>query len=97
MEWTGKGFIGLSAKTYFCYGDEGSKCSSKGLNKAQDLTREHFLSVIRTKDPVSGLNRGFIFKNNKVFTYEMRRSGLSYIYAKRRVLDDGVSTTYLSK
>ena len=95
VEWTGKGFIGLSAKTYFCYGDKGGKCSTKGINKTQDITREHFLSVIRTKKSVSATNRGFIFKNNNIFTYEMSRIGLSYFYCKRKVLDDGVSTTYL--
>ena len=95
VEWAGKGFIGLSAKTYFCYGDEGDKCSTKGINKTQTLTREHFKSVIESKNSVSGTNRGFIFKNNNVFTYEMNRTGLSYLYCKRKVLENGVSTTYL--
>ncbi len=85
----------MSAKTYFCYGEEGSKCSTKGVNKTQELTRDHFLSVIRTKNSVLATNRGFVFKNNNIFTYEMSKVGVSFFYCKRRVLEAGVSTTYL--
>lgn len=40
-------------------------------------------------------NRGFVFKNNTMTTYVMKREGLKYLYTKRKVLADGLSTTYL--
>ena len=57
--------------------------------------REHFLSVLDTKKPSTSINRGFIMKENQVFTYSMAKDGLTYLYCKRKVLNDGISTTYL--
>ena len=65
------------------------------MNKSAGITKSDFLTVKDTKETISATNRGFLVKNNEVFTYEMRRRGLSYFYCKRKVLDDGVSTTYL--
>ena len=51
-EWSGDGFIGLSAKTYYCYDKSDptqDKYSSKGLNKSIKLSREHFMNVLNTK------------------------------------------------
>ena len=98
MEWLGDGFIGLVAKTYFCFDDanpEKNKYSSKGINKSIQLSREHFLNVLKTKKASSHTNKGFIMKDKNMFTYEMERIGLSYFYCKRKVLEDGISTTYL--
>ncbi len=97
IEWQGCGFIGLSAKTYFCFDDNAAnqKYSSKGLNKSLRLTREHFQNVLDTKTSDTHTNKGFVVKGREMFTYEMRKTGLSYFYCKRKVLDDGVSTTYL--
>lgn len=98
MEWEGDGLIGLAAKTYFCYNAANPKLdkySSKGVNKTIQLTREHFLSVLNSKQPVRCTNKGFIMKNNTVLTYRMEKDGLSYLYCKRKVLNDGISTTYL--
>ena len=71
------------------------KCSTKGINKAAMVTIDHFRAVLKTRDSVISNNRGFIFKKNSMLSYEMERSGLSYFYCKRKVLDDGISTTYL--
>lgn len=95
VEWSGRGFIGLAAKTYFCYGDNGDKCSTKGINKSALVSREHFLNVLRTKDPHTSINRGFILKNNVMLSYEMERQGLTFLYVKRKVLEDGIRTTHL--
>jgi len=88
----------LSAKTYFCFGPDDQqkeKCSAKGINKSAKLTYEHFRSVLNSKKAVSATNRGFILKDNKMLSYKMERAGLSYFYCKRKVLADGMSTTYL--
>ena len=97
-EWSGDGFVGLAAKTYFCFNNQDSskdKYSSKGLNKSINLTKRQFLQVLETKNASSHRNKGFIMKDKYMFTYEMERLGLPYVYYKRKVLDDGVSTTYL--
>ncbi len=37
-------------------------------------------------------NKGFRVINNEMVTYIQQKKGLSYIYDKRKVLADGVST-----
>ena len=98
VEWEGDGFVGLAAKTYYCYNTTDptlDKYSSKGVNRTLKLTRDHFLSVLRSKQPVQNTNRGFISRDRAVLTYSLKKDGLSYLYCKRKVLDDGISTTYL--
>jgi hypothetical protein len=48
--------------------------------------------VLLTKQSGSGTNRGFRVIDNKMYTYLQERAGFSYVYPKRKVLDDGVST-----
>ena len=73
-----------------------SKVSSKGLSKRTNkLTDANFRHVLLTKSPVHGINTGFVRKHNKTFTYTQRKRGLGYFYGKRRVADDGVSTSHL--
>lgn len=44
---------------------------------------------------MSGVNMGFTKKGNVLYMYAQRRVGLSYFYAKRKVLNDGVSMAHL--
>ena len=93
-EFVGTGIIALNSKTYFCW-SEGDNCkySSKGLSKRSNkLSREIFESVLVTGLSHTGLNRGFVKKNNTIYTYSQLRTGLTYFYAKRKVCEDGVST-----
>ena len=72
------------------------KFSSKGV--AKRLVKNPlsiFKGVMRTRKPVSGLNKGFRTRNHRIYTYEQMRCGFSYFYCKRRVLDDGVHTVPL--
>ena len=100
-EWEGDGFIGLAAKTYYCYNfkDEGKdEYSSKGLNKTLQLERENFLNVLKNRsDFVKCTNKGFISKkkDKHAYTYSLTKKGLGYLYCKRKFLENGVSTTYL--
>ncbi|KAL5263054.1 hypothetical protein ACHWQZ_G008450 [Mnemiopsis leidyi] len=94
IEWSGGGFVGLAAKTYFCFNPDNrqkEKCSTKGINKAAKISIDHFRSVLHTKQSVSSTNRGFILKDNNMLSYAMERSGLSYFYCKRKVLNDGTA------
>ena len=93
-EFTGIGIIALNSKTYFCWDEEDQiKLSSKGLNKKiNDLKRQCFEDVLNSKKTKLGLNKGFAVKNGGVYTYEQTKHGLSYLYAKKKVCEDGVST-----
>lgn len=70
-----------------------SKYSSKGVSKRTNkLTREQYLRVLKTGSVVKGVNRGFIRKDGKTFTYRQNKTALTYMYGKRRVLPNGVDT-----
>lgn len=93
IEWKGDGVISLASKSYFCMSDTRSKISSKGISKRLNkLTEQHYLSVLQTKEAIHGINMGFRLKGNDITTYIQSRKGLSYLYCKRPVKDDGIST-----
>ena len=97
VEFEGNGMVALNSKTYCCWGDRGSKYSSKGLSKkTNSFDKNHFLSVLNDKSCVGGINKGFAVKDNNMYIYEQIRTGLTYRYAKRLVLADGIGTTSLS-
>ena len=53
MEWEGDGFVGLAAKTYYCFHNESpdkDKHSAKGINRHFSLSKEDYLKVLN-KDP----------------------------------------------
>ena len=50
------------------------------------------LIVLQTQKPRWGINKGFRAHEGRVFTYAQKRFGLSYMYCKRLVNDDGIST-----
>ena len=72
------------------------KNSCKGLSKkTNSFTVAHYRSVLETGKAVTGVNKSFQKKDNSLYTYQQSRRGLTYVYAKRRVLADGVSTVHL--
>ena len=95
IEWEGAGIVALCSKSCFCYGDT-SKASCKGLNKRNnDITKEKYLDVLQSRQAGEGVNRGFRMKGAFMFTYNQVKSAFTYFYPKRKVAEDGVSTTYL--
>ena len=97
-EYKGNGIVALNSKTYFCFGDNGQKMSTKGISKKQNNLQKHdFLKVLKRKQIVCGTNRGIVRKKHKMLSYSQVKKGLNYFYAKRRVLSDGVSTYPLYK
>ena len=73
-----------------------SQASSKGISKCLNmLTADVYKSVLQTQQPFTGINRGFIRKDRQMVTYKQSRAGITYYYAKKQVLEDGVSTTPL--
>ena len=95
VEYEGEGCVALTSKTYFCFGDT-NKLASKGLNIGLNkLTKEKYLDVLLSRRPGSGTNRGFRPLNNRILTYQQERAALPYLYTKRKVAADGISTTPL--
>ena len=93
VEYQGEGIIALCSKTYFCFGGEKDKISCKGLNKQLNkLKKENNLDVLQTKKVGGGINRGFRTDGKFMHTYQQERKSLSYLYIKRKVMEDGVST-----
>ena len=102
IEFQGKGIVALCSKTYVCFGGKHgneTKLSCKGIqkrNNIQNLTKENYLAVLRTQKAGCGVNKGFVARQGCVYSYTQKRYGLSYMYCKRLVLDDGVSTKPLA-
>ncbi len=97
LEFEGDLFIGLASKTYLVQNEAGkTKFSSKGLNKRLiENPLAMFQTVMETEEPVSGFNVGFRAKDNTVFTYQQEKLGLPFLYVKREVLADNVTTVPL--
>ena len=103
LEYSGTGMACLNSKTYIIWGaldkdgKPAPKCSSKGVQeKRNPLTEEDFHNIILTQQPKIVTNAGFVKdKNHVINTYTQQKQGMSFFYAKRKVLPDFVSTTHL--
>ena len=86
---------GLCSKTYFGAGDD-EKLTCKGMQKSRNaFTFEDYKNVLLTGVSGTGTNMGFRSMNGHMYTYTQDKHGLSYFYPKRKVLDDGITTTHL--
>ena len=93
-EWSGEGIIALCSKTYYAISSRGDKNSTKGINKRQNnLTVDTFRNVLETAKAGYGINKGFRVIDNKMITYAQTRNALSYLYCKRIIQSDGITTT----
>ena len=91
--------ISLCSKMY-CASDiteKQIKYSCKGIQKeGNNICYEKFHDVLfeNKKDIVN--NTGFRYINGTMKTYEQSKKGLSYVYHKRIVLEDGITTIPLN-
>ena len=79
---------------------EAHKMSCKGLQKKPNkdrLTFDAYVDVLRHKRSGEGVNKWFATDDSTTYSYQETRQGLSYLYAKRFVLDDGVSSVPLAR
>lgn len=93
-EYEGDEICFLAPKTYCCESAGGNqKVSCKGVNKKiNPLKMEDFLRVLQEGTRHTVLNRGFRYIDGKMRTYAQLKCGLSPIFIKRRVLEDGIHT-----
>lgn len=91
-EWEGKGVVALCSKCYYCIGSK-PKFSSKGVSKVHnDLSEKDYMSVLANQNISTGTNKGFRVKGDSIFTYTQVKKGLNYMYGKRIVGPDHVTT-----
>ena len=95
----GTSMVALCSKTY-CVENHtdtiNSKFSCKGLTKRNfPPPIALYKQNLNEKTSAGETNRGFRALHNTIFTYTQYRQGLTSFYPKRKVLSDGVSTTYL--
>ena len=90
-EWVGDGMVCLNSKTYYGWGKD-TKCSQKGLSKRNQFGKETWKSVLFDEEIVSGTNMGFRMIDGNMVKYTQVRSGLTSFYAKRKVLEDKITT-----
>ena len=92
VEWKGDGVIALCSKCYYCIGEE-TKFSSKGISRRHNqLTEKDYMHVLLNQTITTGTNMGFRVKGGNIFTYTQNRKGLNYMYGKRIVSSNHVTT-----
>ena len=100
-EFKGHGMCCLNSKVYHIWqnlpdGTIKTKTSCKGAQKSRNnLGKEHFLAVRESHKPHRINNSGIIKDNLTMKTYLQTKVGLSDIYLKREVEDDGIHTKTL--
>ena len=98
LEYSGIGMICLNSKVYHIWDADGrTKTACKGIQERRNtLEKEDFLRVLlEQKNDHKVENAGFIKDGLQTKTYTQWKKGLNYFYAKRIVLDDGITTTHL--
>jgi hypothetical protein len=93
LEFQGDKILSLCSKSYICVDKEKSKMAHKGVNANQNaLLFKHYERVLAESTQIAATNRGFRVWDKNVITYEQTKVGLTCIYIKRQVLNNGVST-----
>ena len=77
---------------YYCWGSKNDKFSSKGTQQKRNneiLNKESYLRCLNNEQIVCQ-NKGFMFKDKTMKTYEQDKIGLTPIYVKGVVMEDGI-------
>jgi hypothetical protein len=93
-EWSGDAMIALSSKTYYCSAlAGGDKVSCKGTQKDRNkdvLIKDSFKKALDDGTTIDCKNKGFRFIDKTMKTYEQDKVGITPIYVKGVVMDDGI-------
>lgn len=93
VEQTGNELIALCSKSYFLKHETGHKLSCAGVNKdSLDNPYDKFLSVLHDQAKVHVENVGLRAICHRIYAYKQRKVALNFMYTKRLVMDDFVST-----
>ena len=100
IEFEGIGMVGLCSKMYYVISDKKDKdgnikvkYSCKGMqhnNNTNILNFEEYKRVLFSSQYNTCTNKGFRFINKEIVTYETSKIGLTPIYVKGVVMDDGI-------
>ena len=93
LEYEGDGMIALCSKIYYTWGGKENKFSSKGMQKERNIevtNREAYKRCLFNKTTISCSNKDFRYINKQMRTYVQEKIGLTPIYVKGAVMDDGV-------
>lgn len=95
VEFQGDEIVALCSKSYVATSSTCIKYSMKGVNKTFADPLPMYKSVLDTLTNITSINRGFKVMENKIRTYEQKKTALNYFYCKRRVLNCGIRTVPL--
>ena len=77
--------------------EENIKLSCKGIQKeGNNVNYQKFKDVLFNGNKDIVLNKGMRYINGTMKSYEQSKKGLSYVYHKRIVQSDGISTKPLN-
>ena len=97
LEFKGKAMIALNSKVYYAWADDYFKRSAKGMQERNvNLVERNFKEALFQQRPHYVQNSGFVMDGTRTLTYTQIKRGLSYLYCKRIVLEDGITTTHLN-
>lgn len=92
QEFKGSAILALCSKCYYCAGESVRK-SAKGVSRNHNaLTANDYREVLLNQTKHKATNKGFRITPNGIFTYTQVKKGLSYMYGKRIVCADHVTT-----
>ena len=90
-------FLKVINKAYSDFDEDKIKFSCKGIQKANNnICYKKFKDVLFNNVHDVAINQGFRYIGGVMKSYEQTKKGLSYVYCKRIVLDDGISTIPLN-
>ena len=98
LEFSGDKMISLCSKSYIIEDSNGrQKISCKGVSKkGLEEPMQQFRDTLFNVRTNTSTNMGFRMKNNSMFTYSQDKICFNYFYCKRKVMEDGISTTPLN-
>jgi len=94
IEFTGIGAIALCSKAYYVWSNDKFKNSSKGVQKCRALfNKEQYFKCLNLRQYIICNNMSFRKHNGVIKTYSQKKIGLTPIYTKGIVLNNGVTIT----
>ena len=93
IEYEGDGMVALCSKSYYVWGSGKNKFSCKGIQKCKNieiLNKIKYLQCLQNQEIINANNKGFRFTNKCIKTYEQNKIGLTPIYTKGILFEDGI-------